>query len=563
TPVQQQQLGGKLRRCITAWETINCKDFIQKGFYLIFKDNNSQERLKQAIAQSPFQRNQTEMQAYKTMLQEELQEGIIEEIPKEQVKWWNPTFMVPKPSGEWRKIQDASLLNEEIQPLHFQMNGVEQVRYLLIPNDWAVTLDLKSVFYHLIVYPPHRAYLAFEVDNHHYQYRAMPFGSLNKCQLTPKQEINFLGWTWNMTEMNIFMTKDGKHQLIDQVKQFIKNTQRHKIIKIKETAALIGRLNFLRTQFREASLYLMLIDSAKTRAVKTQGWTGMMVSPLEALKELYWWINKIAENKKQQIQDPIPQAIVVTDASPQGWGATLELDSGEVLVAHGAQLSYQIHWTSNRKELQAIHLGIIAFARVCKELQITNLLIRSDNSTAVLDFRRLRATDTLAPAVKEICLTCQHLNIKIITQHLPGKMNIIADALSRLCRSGDFHLHPSYLDQIRMIWNIQPTLDLFASSTTKLLPRYVTANIRDQQAQQIDAFSNTWTNEILLVHPPIPILSRAISYLNNEATLAIVIAPWWPGQPWFTSLMNQSSKYLILGQSSQCLIKGLSMENPK
>ncbi|KAA6327027.1 MAG: hypothetical protein EZS28_053871, partial [Streblomastix strix] len=138
--------------------------------------------------------------------------------------------------------------------------------------------------------------------------------------------------------MNIFMIKDRKPQLIQQIKQFIKNTQRHKIIKIKETAALIGRLNFLRTQFKEASLYLMLIDSAKTRAVKTQGWTGMMVSPLEALKELYWWIKKIAENKKQQIQDPIPQATVVTDASPQGWGATLELDSGEVLVAHGAWL---------------------------------------------------------------------------------------------------------------------------------------------------------------------------------------------------------------------------------
>ncbi|KAA6382774.1 MAG: putative Transposon Ty3-I Gag-Pol polyprotein [Streblomastix strix] len=347
----------------------------------------------------------------------------------------------------------------------------------------------------------------------------------------PKQLIDFLGWTWNMTEMNIFMTKDRRHQLIDQIKQFIKNTQRHKIIKIKETAALIGRLNFLRTQFRETSLYLMLIDSVKTKAVKTQGCTGMKVSQLEALKELYWCIKKIVENKKQQIQDPIPQATVVTDASPQGWVATLELDSGEVLVAHGAWLSYQIHWTNNRKELQAIHLGIIALARVCKELQITKFLFRSDNSTAVLDFRRLRAADTLVPAVKEISLTCQQLNIKIKTKHVPGKINIIADALSRLYRSGDFHLHPSYLDQIRMIWNIQPTLDLFTSSTTKLLLRNETANIKDQQAQWIDTFSNSRTNEILLVYPPNPILSRVISYFNNEATLAIVIAPWWPGQP--------------------------------
>ncbi|KAA6386936.1 MAG: putative Transposon Ty3-I Gag-Pol polyprotein [Streblomastix strix] len=505
------------------------------------------------------------------------------------------------------------------------MNGVEQVRYLLIPNDWAVTLDLKSAFHQLIVYPPHRAYLAFEVDNHHYQYRAMPFGckhstifftqaltlllteirkrtniriinysddllllhqdknlffyqkqhiintlehfswtiALKKCQLIPKQEIDFLGWTWNMTEMYIFMTKDRRHQLIDYVKQFIKNTQWHKIIKIKETAALIGRLNFLRTQFRESSLQLMLIDSAKTRAVKTQGWTGMMISLLEALKELYWWIRKTAENKKQQIQDLIPQATVLPYVSPKGWRATPELDSGEVLVAHGEWLSYQIHWTSNGKELHAIHLGIIAFARVCKELQITNLLIRSDNSTAVFDLRRLRATDTLAPAVKEIYLTCQHLNIKIITQHVQGKIYIIADALSILCRSGYYHLHPSYLHQIRMIRRIQPTLDLFTSTTTKLLPHYVTINIRDQQAQQIDAFSNTWTNEISLVNPPVSILSRVISYLNYKSTLAIVIAPWWPGQPWFTSFMSQSSRYFILGHSNQCLIKGLSMENPK
>ncbi|KAA6386476.1 MAG: hypothetical protein EZS28_018001, partial [Streblomastix strix] len=279
------------------------------------------------------------MQAYKAVQEEELYQEIIEEIPMEQIKWWNSTFPVPQLSGEWRKILDESLLNEEQQPLHFQMNGVEQVRYLLIPNDWAVIIVLRAAFHHLIVYPSHREHLVFEVNNHHYQYKKMQLGfqypsiffnqelilllteilkktdiriinnsddllllhqdknqlfykslhrinilerfdwtiALNKCQFTPNLQIYFLRWTWIMTEMNIFLTKDGRHQLIQQIKQFIKNTQRHKIIKIKETAALIGRLNFLRTQFREASLYLMLIDSAKTRAVKTQSWTRLMV----------------------------------------------------------------------------------------------------------------------------------------------------------------------------------------------------------------------------------------------------------------------------------------------
>ncbi|KAA6376894.1 MAG: hypothetical protein EZS28_027579 [Streblomastix strix] len=87
---------------------------------------------------------------------------------------------------------------------------------------------------------------------------------------------------------------------------------------IGQTTARIGGLNFLKTQFGEASLHLMLMDSGKTRAFKTQCWIEMMISPLEALKELYWWIKKIPENRKQQILDSTPQATVVTDASPQG-----------------------------------------------------------------------------------------------------------------------------------------------------------------------------------------------------------------------------------------------------
>ncbi|KAA6402475.1 MAG: hypothetical protein EZS28_002009 [Streblomastix strix] len=98
--------------------------------------------------------------------------------------------------------------------------------------------------------------------------------------------------------MNILITKDRRHQLIEYVKQFIKKTYRHTIIKIKETATLIGRLNFLRARFKQASLCLMLQDSAKTKVIKVQYWTGMMVSLLKTLKELYQLIKKIAENKK-------------------------------------------------------------------------------------------------------------------------------------------------------------------------------------------------------------------------------------------------------------------------
>ncbi|KAA6381101.1 MAG: hypothetical protein EZS28_023369 [Streblomastix strix] len=45
---------------------------------------------------------------------------------------------------------------------------------------------------------------------------------------------------------------------------------------------------FLRVQVREASLYLKLMDSAKTRALKNKEWRENMILSKEILQELYW-----------------------------------------------------------------------------------------------------------------------------------------------------------------------------------------------------------------------------------------------------------------------------------
>ncbi|KAA6387665.1 MAG: hypothetical protein EZS28_016808 [Streblomastix strix] len=157
------------------------KTLLQRRFRLIFKDNNGQQRLQQTTAQCPFQENQKEMQVYKVKLLEDLQEEIIDVISNEQVKQWNPIFLVSNLSVECRKILDACLPNKEIQPLHFLMKRVNYVGQLLILQDWAIILDLKSAFDNLIVNPPCQEYLAFQVDNHHHQYRTMPF----RCNRSP------------------------------------------------------------------------------------------------------------------------------------------------------------------------------------------------------------------------------------------------------------------------------------------------------------------------------------------------------------------------------------------
>ncbi|KAA6377175.1 MAG: hypothetical protein EZS28_027296, partial [Streblomastix strix] len=116
-------------------------------------------------------------------------------------------------------------------------------------------------------------------------------------------------------------------------------------------------------QVREASLYLKLMDSAKTRALKKKEWKENMILPKEILQELYWWQGVIVRNKEMTLEVRIPEAVMVSDASPKGQGVTLELQTGDTLVQHEEWNKEQKRWTSNKKEMEAIFLGLFRYGQ--------------------------------------------------------------------------------------------------------------------------------------------------------------------------------------------------------
>ncbi|KAA6373101.1 MAG: putative Transposon Ty3-G Gag-Pol polyprotein [Streblomastix strix] len=286
----------------------------------------------------PFRGTQEEKKAYQEMLKEQLEEGIVIPIQQDQVKWWNHTFLIKKPNGTWSKILDASKLNKEIEKLHFKMHGLEEVQYLANQLDYATSLDLKSAFHHITVSPNSIPYLAFNFNNNNYAYKAMPFGtkhspiffaeaiesilrqirihsqvkilnycddillihqdkqilktetmeivrtleqfvwiiSTDKCEIEPKQIITFLGWIWNLKETNIRMSDERMLKMLLALKDWCNTIYKSKNVKIRQLAALIGRLNFLRSQIKEESLYLTELDKAKNTSVKDgiMGWNN-------------------------------------------------------------------------------------------------------------------------------------------------------------------------------------------------------------------------------------------------------------------------------------------------
>ncbi|KAA6403542.1 MAG: hypothetical protein EZS28_000932 [Streblomastix strix] len=52
----------------------------------------------------------------------------------------------------------------------------------------------------------------------------------------------------------------------------------------------------------------------------------------------------------------IPEAVMVSDASPKGWGVTLELQTGDTLVQHGEWNIEKKRWIRNNIEMEAVYL---------------------------------------------------------------------------------------------------------------------------------------------------------------------------------------------------------------
>ncbi|KAA6364777.1 MAG: hypothetical protein EZS28_039695, partial [Streblomastix strix] len=170
-------MGGKTKRFIQAWKQIGKEDFINTGFYLRFKDQNSQQRLEENKIIIPFRGTQEEKKAYQEMLKEQLEEEQVMSIQYDQIKRRNHTFQIKKRFETCRKILDPSKLNKEIVKLHFKLHELEDVQYIAKITDYATSLDLKSAHQHTTESPNSIPYLAFNFNNNNYAYKAMPFGT--------------------------------------------------------------------------------------------------------------------------------------------------------------------------------------------------------------------------------------------------------------------------------------------------------------------------------------------------------------------------------------------------
>ena len=225
-----------------------------------------------------------------------------------------------------------------------------------------------------------------------------------------------------------------------------------------------------------------------------------------------------------------------TDAPNKGWGAHLEQASTRGLWSDGKKA---IHKCSRVKAV------FLVFQRFKDQCQNKTVLVATDNSTVIAYIHKQGGThsEEMCALLWKIMTWCHRYQITLKTRHIPGCLNVMADLPSRSnqVQSAEWSLLPQVFKQICQKW-FTPHVYLFATRLNHKIPMYV-SSVPNQNAWDIDALNINWSGLAAYIYPPpTAFLHRVIQKIRQSICLIIVIAPGWPGMPWFWDQVQLSTQ---------------------
>ena len=250
-----------------------------------------------------------------------------------------------------------------------------------------------------------------------------------------------------------------------------------------------------------------------------------------ARQDLAWWILNV-ERSRRPISHGNPTLILQSDACNSGWGGNPRGGMKSETGGHWSHEESTLH--INEKELLAAMFTLQSY---CKNIEHAHVQLQVDNTTAAAYINKQGGKK---PKCNHIARTMWawaiERNLHLSASFLPGALNTTADAASRRFHDNmEWQLQHIVFQPLTAIWG-EPDIDLFASRLNHQVPKFA-AWQPEPDAFAIDAFSFSWEEGLCYIFPPFCLLGRILRKLAEDKAEAIIIAPLWTTQSWFTSLL--------------------------
>ena len=245
---------------------------------------------------------------------------------------------------------------------------------------------------------------------------------------------------------------------------------------------------------------------------------------------LTWWVSPtgFSANCTAPLREESPTVHIWSDASMTGMGA--HNSKGEFIQRSWSETELESEPHINFLEIRAAKEAIF-------QLAVPGDIVRMhiDNTVACAYIKKQGGTrsNILSLEACKLWHGLQERDISILTPHwISSKANSGADYLSRSkVEVWELELDQNLFSSIVQHFQISPTLDAFASSQNKKLPRYMSW-MYDPEAVGRDALLCPF-DTVTYMFPPIPLIPKIVSKIKEEKVTALLIAPHWPASLWW------------------------------
>ena len=371
----------------------------------------------------------------------------------------------------------------------------------------------------------------------------------DKGEWEPTQNLVHLGLRVDLQAGKFFAPEEKLASIAALAKSMMGRAARNRRwLPVKELAALAGKAQFLYLAIPVARYYLREMHDVVATA---HSWSAQVKVTNQLQRDLRWWMRVPEERNGADMFTSRMTAVLHTDSSQYGWGGVLNEELEARGFWYGTDREKHITW----KELKAVRLSVESFLPL---LRGGRVLLHEDNQAVVGVLSNLTSrSPAMMSELRKLWYLLDNNDIWLQPRYIRSAANVWADRLSRELDTDDWLLHPSLFKMLAARWG-RPTMDCFASADNRQVERFY-ARWRCPSAWGVDSLQQpdaAWRQEYNWCNPPWSLLMQVACKLRHSGAAAIVIAPFWPEQPWWPLLEGLATEVQFFAPSPDLFWSG-------